>query len=159
MLFLKRILAFFVDLILFTVTCIVIDWFFRIINLDLSNWSIFYIGFILSIVFPIILFSTPISYLILRIIPFEANRLLITLSHLLKYLFLFFLYSNFFMSIMSLFTNILNDYTYINVSVFYSLRVVIVIAICNIICFGFSLGRQNFFDFILEVKSHLFSFP
>jgi|GEM_PF-3045364 len=152
MLILKRILASVIDLLLFITLTLAIDWLFIRLNIDFSNQSICYLAFITAILFPIFIFSRTIGHKTLRIIPVETRRVIIVLSHAIKYFLLFSFYSNFYNSVLSFFFNLVNDYSNFTISLWFSLRITIALLFVNVVCFLLTFGSQNLVDYLLGIR-------
>ncbi|MBO9571304.1 MAG: hypothetical protein J7497_03725 [Chitinophagaceae bacterium] len=152
MLLLKRISGFIIDLVLFYAFTIGLDFVLKRADIEVPARHLVPFGFFCALLLPILCLGKPPGHLIFRIRPKGDGRLYVRISLLLKYIFYYLIFSSGELSIFSVFTNILSYYTYITIPASFLFRISFVIMFVSILHFVVSLGRQNLFDALLNIR-------
>ena len=145
----KRIIATLIDILLYFIVLLGIEFWFQqsniLLNDDLIRVCLYFILFLI----PIYFYKTTCGYFIFKLYANDRGKLF------LKYLFYYALYSGSFFLVLALPTI---NYGYLNqfhVSLDI-LSLLFSICITNILIFCFSIGKYNLFDFILNLRYNNF---
>jgi hypothetical protein len=152
MLLIKRLLCMALDIVFFTVGILFIDFLFERLNTPPTPFLTIALSFFATFILPIISIGRPLSYALTNLNLAENNRNIGKLKLLLKYIGYYLFVSSELLSIISLFTGVLNQYTYIESETFFPIKIAGVLLLFNILCFSITLGRANLFDLLLKIQ-------
>jgi len=148
----KRILAFIIDIIIFALFLFILDFLLNRNEIYVSQSVVNLLSFFLSIILAIFFLGNTIGNEVVGISYYERSREKIVLNLIIKYLILYLLIFGGSIGFSSLSLSLLEKYTIIDFPRLFPIRIEITIILISLLFFLISLGRCDFFDYLLGIK-------
>lgn len=152
MIFLKRIIGFIIDLILFLIFCEIIFFLFKLTKVEQSTDLIFFCSYFSVFIIPILLFQNTLSGKILKLEIHRINKSSLRLSLLLKSCLYYCIYFKVGGSLFIVLENVLKDFTILTINSWTYFFICAVFFISNTIIFIISRGAYNLLDYLLKIR-------